>query len=120
MRATNHTLFIQDSGFKNIVTGTKTIEGRCFTSRFRKINSGDILEFVCGDESILCHCIKIAIYDGFHEMISDIGINSCLPTLNSTDINDAVEYYHDFKNYKKKVDKNGVIAIHIKKIDVDT
>jgi ASC-1-like (ASCH) protein len=119
MSTMKHIIFIQESGFKNIVKGTKTVEGRCLTLRFRKISSGDTLEFICGEETILCHCIKAIVYDGFHEMISDIGINSCLPTLDTTDIDDAVDYYHSFKNYKKKADKNGVVAIHIKKLDFD-
>jgi ASC-1-like (ASCH) protein len=98
--------------FDAIRNGQKTIETRAAADKYRKIKSGDILVFVCGDEKLEKLVERVDIYKSIDEMIKTIDFKSIMPFCNSVD--EMKKVYFSFPNYKEKIKKFGIMTFKLK------
>lgn len=94
--------------FDAIKNGQKSIETRAATDKYRKIKTGDVLVFVCGDEKLEKTVDKVNIYKSIDEMIRVINFKNIMPFVDSID--EMKKVYFSFPNYKEKISKFGLIA----------
>ena len=95
--------------------GEKSVEGRLFYTRFRKLVPGLHLRLYYlanKNDDAVCEVISTHVYTTFHEMLSSEGISNCIP--GETDLEKGAKLYHSFPNYSKRESELGVIAIRIK------
>lgn len=98
--------------FDAIKRNEKTIETRAATARFRRIEKGDILVFVCGDERLERQVLRIDYYKSIDEMTKALDFKKIMPFVNSVD--EMKKVYHSFLNYEEKINKFGLVAFKIK------
>ncbi len=70
-----HRMGLYSEYFKLIREGTKTVEVRLFDEKRRRINTGDIIEFIKvpeQNESIKVKVVELKKYETFKQMYEDI------------------------------------------------
>lgn len=109
-----HKMKLQNGPFEMIKCGRKTIEMRLLDDKRKKINIGDIIEFVNqnNNEIIKAKVIDLHKFNTFEELYA----NFDKVTLGYEDDEEAIPY--DMQKYydKEKIDKYGVIGIEIEMI----
>lgn len=109
-----HEMNLQDSPFKKIDAGTKTIELRLFDEKRRKIKVGDIIEFNNNnlDYTIKTEVINLHVFPNFKDLYKNF--NKVAIGYNEKDVPNSadMEQYYDELDIKKY----GVVGIEIKKI----
>lgn len=97
--------------FEAIKNNQKTIETRAATAKFRKIEKGDILLFICGNDKLEKQVLAVSHYKGIDEMTKELGFKEIMPFVNS--IEEMKKVYYSFPNYKEKIDKFGLAVFKI-------
>ncbi len=100
-------------------TGKKTVEGRCNTGMFKKINVGDSISFFSKKDSnneITMEVVEKREYISFKELIEAEGVQAMLPDLNQGEADVALKIYRQIPGYVLKEKKFGVVALQLKKI----
>ncbi len=107
-------LSIQQQYFDAIKAGTKTVEGRLNSPKFKDLTSNMHIIFTCvqTQEQLDCLVEDVQVYQTFEEMLVAVGIENMLPGVRS--LSEAVALYESFSTYKKDVKKYGALAITIK------
>ncbi len=98
--------------FDAIKNGQKFIETRAVANKYRKIQEGDILVFVCGDEKLEKSVEKVDIYKSIDDVVKVIDFKSVMPFVDSID--EMKKVYFSFPDYKEKIEKFGIIAFKLK------
>lgn len=98
--------------FDAIKNGQKSIETRVATDKYRKIKTGDVLVFVCGDEKLEELVKGVSIYRSIDEMVRVINFKNIMPFVDSVD--EMKRVYFSFPNYKEKIEKFGLVALKLK------
>jgi ASC-1-like (ASCH) protein len=104
-----YTIFVSEPWFGYIKSGKKTVEVRRNKGDFKKMQSGDIVKWICKDDSVLTKIIKTQTYDTFKKYLEAEGLNKCLPGVET--IEAGVAIYH-----KYYTSDDNVLAIEIEKI----
>lgn len=94
--------------FKAVCQGKKTVETRANTPKYQQVAPGDVLTFVCGQESIDKTVDSVRTFTDIEELIEHISIAKINPEAKS-----AVELkkmYHSFPGYKDKIKTYGLVA----------
>lgn len=99
--------------FLEIKRGLKTIETRAATPRYRKIQKGDLLIFMCGKERIKRRVKSVSIFKSIAGLTKKFNFKKIMPSLDSSKEMAAV--YHGYPNYKNKLKKFGLIALELSK-----
>lgn len=97
--------------FQEIANGTKTIETRASTIKYRSIKQGDKLTFVCGHAEITKSVVKVEHYNSLDEMLEALQLGQILPS--AKNIEDAKKVYFSFPGYKEKIEAGGILAFHL-------
>ena len=97
--------------FNEIVSGQKTIETRAATIKYKSVQAGDTLTFVCGKDIIIKHVIKVEHFNSLDEMFNKLPLASILPS--AQDKNDAENIYFGFPGYKEKIEAEGILAFSL-------
>lgn len=106
-----HTMFIKRDMFNNIKSNRKTVEARIATTKYKVINGGDKIKFVCGRDSLVRIVVAKRFYNKFETMIQSEGIGKCMPDVRHT--TEAVQIYRSFKNYSILESSHGVLAFQL-------
>ena len=109
-----HTLLIKEVDrkvFESIKDGSKTIETRAATEKYRKMKTGDILNFVCGSNSLQKRITSVRLFCTIEEMIGVLDIKSIMPFVDSVEAMRQV--YYSFPNYEEKIKNFGIIAFEM-------
>jgi ASC-1-like (ASCH) protein len=97
--------------FLEIKNGLKVVETRAATERYRPIQKGDVLVFVCGKEKNQKMVKRVRIFKTIGAMIKTINFKKIMPSVSSTEeLRDA---YYSYPGYKEKISKFGIIALDI-------
>ncbi len=104
--------------FENIETGQKSVEARVAIPRYLKIEVGQNILFLCGRNSVTIKVTYKMTYKSFEDMLKVEGIQKCLPGV--TGLKEAVEYYHNFKDYETLALQHGVVAFRLQAITVNS
>jgi len=103
---------IQERYLKLIRIGKKLVEGRVCKAPYSDIKKGDRIKFYASnDESVECLVKNVKNYSNFKEMLSNEGLQNCLPGVES--LEEGVNIYHSFPGYEENSQKYGVLAIHV-------
>jgi len=109
-----HVMHVKSMFLDYMIEGKKTVEGRLYDEKRRKINVGDYIKLMDenGREAYF-KVLNILQFSSFEEMIRNIGIEKVLP--NVTSLEDAVAIYREFYSEEEEK-KYGVCAIVLEPI----
>ncbi|KAL7145524.1 hypothetical protein ABFS83_07G090100 [Erythranthe nasuta] len=102
-------LHVQEPFFSQLDDGLKTVEGRCATGDYKRIQSGHLLLF---NKCLILEVQDVRYYASFHEMLEMESLAKVLPGVPS--IEEGVLIYRNFYSEEKEK-SNGVIAICVTK-----
>jgi len=114
----NYSLNLNNRAFQAIKAGTKTIENRVPTShdkfRYSDLSPGDSIIFTSNEsgEKIKVEVVAVRHYKDFRLLLQSEGTEKTLSS--GKPINEAVESFNEFSEYRKNIPKYGVYAIEIK------
>ncbi|MES2214349.1 MAG: ASCH domain-containing protein [Patescibacteria group bacterium] len=97
--------------FDQISSGKKKVETRAATDKYRKIEKGDVLVFVCGKERVEKKIKKVEVYKSLDAMFRKINFKKIMPDQAST--SDCKKIYMKYPGYKEKLPKFGVVAFYL-------
>jgi ASC-1-like (ASCH) protein len=104
---------LQHQYLNHIKTGRKRWEGRLNVGVAAGITVGCLATFSSGSENLEMEVQSVRKYPNFEAMLSDLGVEKCLPDVSSLDR--GVSIYHSFPGYAEKAGKFGVIAMELTK-----
>lgn len=94
--------------FNDLLLGTKKIETRAASVRYRGIKKGDIVILWCGSERIPREVIKSRIFKSVPALLRVYKASDILPGATKADL---AALYVSFPGYALKVKKYGLIAL---------
>jgi ASC-1-like (ASCH) protein len=97
--------------FLEIKDVKKKIETRAATEKYRKIQKGDSLIFVCGKERLEKKIKKVEIFKSLDAMFKAVNPKHIMPSLSTTA--EMTKAYYSYPEYKEKIKKFGIIAFWI-------
>jgi len=101
----------REAGFLSIKNGSKKIETRAGTSRYRKIKRGDTLEIVCGRERIVKKVKSAAHFKTLEALFKEYPWRKIMPHLKTRE--EAYSEYYGYSGYREKLKKFGVAAFEL-------
>jgi ASC-1-like (ASCH) protein len=108
-------LHIRKPYFDLIACGVKTVEVRVGYPSMRKIQQGQELVFVAGDERLRTRVVRVAEYASFEEMLNHedpVAIGGAL----GEDMEKLLAVIRDI--YPPEKERLGVLAVHVVKINL--
>ncbi|CAH9101411.1 unnamed protein product [Cuscuta europaea] len=109
LETTDFELHVQEPFFSHLKSGEKTIEGRCATDHYKKIEVGASILF---NKCLLLQVQDLHYYASFREMLEAEPLYKVLPGVET--IEEGIQVYRNFYSEEKEM-SNGVLAICIKK-----
>ncbi|HZZ99766.1 MAG TPA: hypothetical protein VFK07_03615 [Candidatus Paceibacterota bacterium] len=106
MRAENKDIF------DAIRAGKKKVETRAATDKYRKIQEGDKLKFVCGGDSFQRNVVSVQRFKNIKTILKKYKPQEINPK-NKTE-KEVTETYYSFPEYREKIKKFGLIAFELK------
>jgi len=97
--------------FELVKSGRKTVEGRINSGPFAKMEAGNFFYFKNGEEKVGCLVTGAIKYKTFREMLSNEGVEKCLPGI--TSIDEGARIYDGIPGYREKAQRFGVVALQI-------
>ncbi len=97
--------------FESIRLGSKKVETRAATVKYKDIQKGDELVFVCGKEKFSKHVKKVAVFKSISAILKKYKPSQINPSLKT--VKETEELYHSFPGYKEKIKTYGLIAFEL-------
>lgn len=105
-------IYCQEPWFSKIKNGLKKIEGRKYSTKYASLKNGEILKFLCEQQSFLTEVVKVVHYHTLEDYLVSEGIENALPGIDT--FSEALNIYLGF-NSREQLDKaGGFLAIHLK------
>lgn len=95
--------------FEAILNGTKKIETRAATTKFRNLKAGDIVLLVCGRDKAEKKIKNVQIFKTIKELVDVYKVSVINPDLETQE--QLTKMYYSFPNYKEKINKYGLTAM---------
>lgn len=92
--------------FEALVNGSKSIETRAATPKYRNVKVGDVLAFRCGKDQVSKTVKSVRLYKGVKDI--DYTYDLILPGAKTTD--DLLQMYKSFPGYSHKIEQFGLVA----------
>lgn len=111
----NHVLKFRTANrdiFEAILSGTKKIETRAATQRYRKIKAGDKVELVCGKDRFEKRVKEVELFKSVSGMLRKHKVQEINPSVSSKE--ELEKIYYSFPKYREKIAKYGLIALRVK------
>ncbi|MDP3964014.1 MAG: hypothetical protein Q8Q39_05995 [bacterium] len=102
-RAANKDFFIA------IKKGEKRVETRAATAKYRNMNAGDVVEFVCGAARFRRTVRRAKIFKNISTLLKKHDVTDIVPQANSS--KELAAMYASFPAYREKIKKFGIIAL---------
>lgn len=97
--------------FDTILDGSKSVETRAATNKYRAFETGDILVIMCGNEKIEKPIKKIEHFDSIDSLVESVGLKNVMPL--AKDLAEAKKAWYSFPGYKAKIAQYGLITFYI-------
>jgi ASC-1-like (ASCH) protein len=97
--------------FEAIRTGSKRVETRAATVKYRDIKIGDVLRFMCGNKHFEKKVTKVKVFKTITEMLKKYKAKEI--NLGVSSNKELRETYYSFPGYKEKINKCGLIAMEL-------
>jgi ASC-1-like (ASCH) protein len=102
---------VDKKNFDEVKNGSKPIETRAATMKYRLIEVGDTLLFVCGKERLSKKILKKYYFPSIDAMIKKIPYQEIMPSVKS--IEEMKKTYSSYSGYNKKIKKFGIFAFEL-------
>lgn len=109
LKTVNFELHVQEPFFTQLKDNLKTVEGRCATGDYNRIQPGALILF---NKCLLFEVQDVRRYCSFSAMLEAESLDKVLPGVKT--VTDGVQIYRNFYSEEKEL-SNGVIGIHVKK-----
>jgi ASC-1-like (ASCH) protein len=103
---------VDKADFEAVRKGTKSVETRAATVRYKPIEAGDTLVFVCAGKKFSKKISKKEHFKSIDAMVKKISYKKIMPSVGS--IEEMKEVYDSYPGYKEKIQKFGILAFHLK------
>lgn len=97
--------------FVALKDGTKKIETRAATEKYRKVSAGDILVFKCGTKEFERKIKKVSFFGSIAGMLKVYSVKSIMPDRVSK--KELEEAYFSYSSYREKIRKCGLVAFEL-------
>lgn len=95
--------------FEALRDGTKKVETRAGTPKYRKIKEGQTVSFSCDGEIFEKIVRKVSFVDSIKELLTLYVPQDIHPNLTTEE--EIVSMYHSFPGYEEKIKKSGLVAM---------
>ena len=103
----------EDPWFSYIRQGVKPVEGRKNTHSYKKIKTGDQINFSNGTDSFLAEVTEIREYASLEKYLEDVTIEKALPGVKS--LEEALNIYYQWST-EEKIRQYGFLGIFVKPV----
>lgn len=97
--------------FDAIADGSKKVETRANTVKYKNIKVGDNIIFSCGTKTIQKTVSKVSIFPTLDALLKKYKPNEINPRLSSKE--EIVKMYNSFPGYTEKIKSSGIIAFDL-------
>lgn len=97
--------------FEAIKDGTKTIETRAASDKYKKVESGDVLNFVCGKDNLEKIVKSVKLFKTVEELTEKFHFKSVVPFATSAE--EVKNIIFGFPGNEEKINKFGLIAFEL-------
>jgi ASC-1-like (ASCH) protein len=98
--------------FDNVKNGSKRVETRAATIRYRHIKAGDHITFICGASKFSRTVRKAAFFRTISALFKKYSLHDVRPDVQTK--KEMVDIWYSFPNYKEKIAKHGLMAFEFK------
>ncbi|CAL5200060.1 unnamed protein product [Lathyrus oleraceus] len=110
LKTVSFQLHVQEPFFTQLKDGLKTIEGRCASAKYNRIELGNLILL---NKSLVFEVQGVRRYPSFFDMLETEGLGKVLPGVES--VEEGVKIYRRF--YTEEMEQaNGVLAISVSKL----
>ncbi|XP_058748790.1 uncharacterized protein LOC131621758 isoform X2 [Vicia villosa] len=112
LKSVSFELHVQEPFFTQLKDGLKTIEGRCATAKYNRIELGNLILL---NKSLVFEVQGVRRYPSFFDMLETEDLGKVLPGVEN--VKEGVKIYRRF--YTEEMEQaNGVLAISVSKLSV--
>ena len=105
-----HIFNLDETWLMHVLGGRKTVEGRLYDLKRRRVRPGHYILFKCDDRRVYVKVVGVRVYPDFKSMLEWEGVERVLPGVRSME--EAVSIYRGY--YSEAEEKRfGVVAIEI-------
>lgn len=97
--------------FEAIRDSRKKVETRAATKRYQKIESGDLIKFICGKDYFEKKVKKVRLFKNIPKLLKKFKPDQINPKCKTKE--ELTKMYYSFPNYKEKIKKYGLIAFEL-------
>ncbi len=94
--------------FGELVSGAKSIETRAATIKFKPIEVGDTLTFVCGTERCVKKVMKKSHWKNVDAMLQEVDFKKVMPSVAS--VAEMKQAYASYSGYEQKIKEHGLFG----------
>jgi ASC-1-like (ASCH) protein len=98
--------------FDAICDGSKKVETRAATVKYKKLEEGTKVSFSCAGEVVEKEIKRITHFDSIDALLKKYKPEDINPKLKTKE--EIIDMYHSFPGYKEKIEKEGIVAIEFK------
>jgi ASC-1-like (ASCH) protein len=98
--------------FDAIRDGSKRVETRAATEKYKRVSVGDILHFSCGKDEFEKTTVRVEYFKSIDDLLKKYSPNEINPNIKNE--NELRKMYAGFPNYSEKIEQFGLIAIELK------
>ncbi|OHA04438.1 MAG: hypothetical protein A2934_00370 [Candidatus Sungbacteria bacterium RIFCSPLOWO2_01_FULL_47_10] len=98
--------------FEAIRNGTKRVETRAASKKFRGIRAGDTLKLVCGKQSFEKKVKRVHLFRTIESLLRRYSVKAINPNVDSKE--ELVRLYYSFRGYRQAIKRYGLIAMELK------
>ena len=102
---------VDKKNFDEVKNGSKPIETRAATVKYKPIEVGDTLIFVCGKERLSKKVIKKHHFPSIDAMIEKIPYKQVMPSVKS--VEEMKKAYSSYSGYDEKIKEFGIFAFEL-------
>ncbi|XP_019436532.1 PREDICTED: uncharacterized protein LOC109342923 isoform X1 [Lupinus angustifolius] len=110
LKSVSFEIHVQEPFFSQLKDGLKTIEGRCASGKYRRIELGNL---ILVNKSVVFEVQGLRKYPTFYDMLEAESLEKVLPGVES--VEEGVKVYRRFYTEEKE-QENGVLAIIVSKV----
>jgi ASC-1-like (ASCH) protein len=98
--------------FTAVRDGSKKVETRAATVKYKGMKAGESVTFSCDGETFEKIISKVTHFNSIDSLIKKYKPQDINPKLTTKE--ELEEMYHSFPGYKEKIEKEGIVAIEFK------
>ena len=103
---------VDEARFEEVRSGLKSIETRAATIKYRPIQKGDTITFVCGKDRFTKEIATVQHFASPEEMVKKLPLQKIMPLV--TSVEEMKKRYYSYPGYEEKIKEHGILAFELK------